>query len=227
MIERLLPAGVVSAEAFGDDPDEPVFAGEEDLVATAAPGRRLEFVTARRCARQALAELGFPPAALRIGGKREPLWPAGVAGSITHCPGYRAAAVARREVVASVGIDAETHGPLPRGVLGLVAGPAEQRHLAELAGAEPGVRWDRLLFSAKESTYKAWFPLTGRWLGFEDARLEVDPEHRTWTARLLVDGTRSDAGPPLTVVHGRFFVGDGLIVTSAVVMPHAAPPVSR
>ena len=57
MIEQLLPAGVVAVEAFEDVPDEPVFPGEEDLVANAVEGRRREFVTARRCAREALANL--------------------------------------------------------------------------------------------------------------------------------------------------------------------------
>ena len=33
------------------------------------------------------------------------------------------------------------------------------------------LHWDRILFCAKEATYKAWFPLTHRWLGFEDAHI--------------------------------------------------------
>ena len=59
------------------------------------------------------------------GAKREPLWPAGVVGSITHCDGYRAAAVARATDLATVGIDAEPHEPLPDGVLAAIALPAE------------------------------------------------------------------------------------------------------
>jgi hypothetical protein len=35
MIEQLLPADVVAVEAFDDVPGEPVFPGEEDLVANA------------------------------------------------------------------------------------------------------------------------------------------------------------------------------------------------
>ncbi|MBG0560383.1 4'-phosphopantetheinyl transferase family protein, partial [Actinoplanes aureus] len=175
MLDSLLPSPVVTAEAFADDEDEPCFPGEEDLIATAVMGRRREFVTARRCAREALARLGHPPVAIRPGPRREPLWPAGVAGSITHCKGYRGAAVARTEEVVSVGIDAEPHAPLPSRVLGVVTAPGDAEHLAELAHAEPAVHWDRLLFSAKEAVYKAWYPLTGRWLGFTDANLAVGP----------------------------------------------------
>jgi 4'-phosphopantetheinyl transferase EntD len=53
------------------------------------------------------------------------------------------------------------------GVLGIVAVAGEQERLRRLKAAAPGTCWDRLLFSAKESVYKAWFPLTGfagRWL---------------------------------------------------------------
>jgi 4'-phosphopantetheinyl transferase EntD len=90
MIEQLLPAGVVAVEVFEDVPGEPVFPGEEDLVANAVVRRRCEFVTARRCAHQALAKLGHAPAPIRTGPKREPQWPAGLVGSITHTTGLRA-----------------------------------------------------------------------------------------------------------------------------------------
>ena len=97
--------------------------------------------------------------------------------------------------------------------------------LARLERDEPATHWGRVLFSAKESIYKAWYPLTGRWLGFDDACLSVDPAGRAFTARLLVDGGRRDGGPPLTVLHGRYRVARGLIVTGVgVVTPLADPP---
>jgi 4'-phosphopantetheinyl transferase EntD len=210
MIEQLLPDGVVSVEAFADQPGEPVFPGEEDLVARAVEGRRREFVTARRCAREALGKLGHPPAPIRPGPKREPIWPAGVAGSITHCTGYRAAAVAPVTVLAGIGIDAEPHGPLPEGVEAAVTVPGEPEMLARLAVLAPATHWDRLLFSAKESVYKAWFPLARRWLGFEDARLTIDPAAGTFHAAILIDG-------PLSELTGRFVVAHGLVATAVTV----------
>ena len=77
MMERLLPSSAVTVEAFGDIPHEAPFPGEQDLIANAVPGRRGEFITARRCAREALGRLGYPPAALRPGPRREPQWPDG------------------------------------------------------------------------------------------------------------------------------------------------------
>ena len=213
MIESLLPACVVAVEAFVDVPGEAPFPGEEDLIAKAVEGRRREFITARRCAREALRAFGYPDAPIRSGPKREPQWPAELTGSITHCSGYRAAAVARTTDIDLLGIDAEPNGPLPAGVTESVTVPGEPEMLDRLHRTHPGAHWGRLLFSAKESVYKAWFPVTRRWLGFEEARLSIDPAAETFTATLLVDGTRIDGGPPLTCLRGRFVVDRGLVVT--------------
>ena len=217
MIGRLLPPATVSCEAFADLPGETPFPGEQDLIANAVAGRRQEFMTARRCAREALARLGFPPAPLLPGPRREPLWPAGAVGSITHCAGYRAAAVARSADLASVGIDAETHGPLPEGVLGQIVAAGDAALLDRLRAAHPSIHWDRLLFSAKEAVYKAWYPLTGRWLGFEDAYLSIDPVAGTFAGHLLVPGDRRDGGAGLTALPGRYLVEGGLVLTAVTV----------
>lgn len=213
MIERLLPEGVRSAYALDDVPEAVLLPGEEDLIARAVPKRRGEFSTVRHCARQALAALGEPPAPILPGVRGAPVWPAGVVGSMTHCAGYRGAAVARPEVAAGIGIDAEVHGPLPEGVLDLVSSASEREHLGQLAERRPGVWWERLLFSAKESVYKVWSPPTGRWLGFDEAELRFDAEAGTFAARILVPG-------PFAELTGRFLVADGLVLT-AITLPGA------
>ncbi|MEV4709243.1 4'-phosphopantetheinyl transferase superfamily protein [Actinoplanes sp. NPDC049316] len=209
MIARILPATVRSAYALDDPPTATLFPEEAALVATAAPKRRNEFTTVRHCARQALATLDVPPAPILRGDRGAPIWPSGIVGSLTHCAGYRAAAVARARDVTGVGIDAETHGPLPGGVLDLVSLPAEREHLAELAQQHPDVFWERLLFSAKESIYKVWFPRTGEWLGFEEAEVTFDPHGAGFSARVLRDG-------PFSSLAGRFLVVDGLVLTAIV-----------
>ena len=216
MIRRILPPGVAAAEAFADPPSVTLFPAEEAIIAKAVDKRRREFATARACARAALASLGLPPAPVLPGLRGAPQWPAGVVGSMTHCAGYRACAVAHDRDVLTIGLDAEPHDALPDGVLGAVASGDEQARLAALAIAAPGVRWDRMLFSAKESVYKAWFPLTRRWLGFEDAAITIDPANGAFTARLLVDGPEVN-GAALTGFGGRWLVGGGLIITAIVV----------
>jgi 4'-phosphopantetheinyl transferase EntD len=216
VLDEIVPAQVVAVEAFDDPADAQLHPDEDAVLRKAVAKRRIEAGTARWCARQALAKLGLPPAPILPGLRGAPVWPAGVAGSMTHCAGYRAAALAHSRDIAAIGIDAEPHTPLPDGVGDVVAGPAERRALAELADAAPEVSWDKLLFSAKEATYKAWFPLTERWLGFDDASISINPADGTFTARLLVPGPVL-AGHQLTEFSGRWLAAGGLVITAIAV----------
>ncbi|MBF6047596.1 4'-phosphopantetheinyl transferase superfamily protein [Streptomyces sp. NRRL B-1677] len=175
-------------ELFADPPGAHLYPEEARLVARAVGKRRSEFATVRLCARTALAGLGVAPGPILRGPGGAPVWPEGVVGSMTHCDGYRAAAVTKNTVVASVGIDAEPHAPLPAGIERLVALPEERRTLDRLTRTHPAVHWDRLLFSAKESTYKTWFPLTGLWLDFGDCVITPDPDNGTFHCALNVPG---------------------------------------
>jgi 4'-phosphopantetheinyl transferase EntD len=195
VIEELLPDTAVAVELRGDEAagEAPLYPEEEALVARAVAKRRREFAGVRSCARRAMEKLGVPPQPVLPGERGAPRWPDGIVGSMTHCAGFCGAALARAGDLASIGIDAEPAGPLPDGVLRAVALPAEAERLSRLAAERPEVHWDRLLFSAKESVYKAWFPLTRKWLDFSEADIEitVDPGEEpggTFRAALLVPG---------------------------------------
>jgi 4'-phosphopantetheinyl transferase EntD len=217
MLEQILPTEVAMVEAFTDVPEARLFPEEEAVIARAVSKRRREFATVRVCARTALARLGEPPAPILPGLRGAPQWPRGVAGSMTHCEGYRAAAVARITDIATLGLDAEPNEPLPDGILDVIALDRERAQVAGLLASDPGaVCWDRLLFCAKESVYKAWFPLTQRWLDFAEADIVIDALAGTFTARLLVPGP-SLAGVPLTKFSGRWLADRGLVVTAIAV----------
>jgi 4'-phosphopantetheinyl transferase EntD len=216
VIESILPPYVAAADTFDDPPGAALFPEEEAVISRAVDKRRREFTTARLCARRAMAVLGVPAAPVLPGPRGEPGWPDGVVGSMTHCAGYRAAVLGRAAEVASIGIDAEPDGPLPTGVLGEVAMPEEREHLRALAARDDRVHWERLLFSAKESVYKTWFPLTGRWLGFKEAAVEIDPAGGTFEARLLVPGPVVD-GTKITGFTGRWLAENGLVIAAIVV----------
>lgn len=220
MIEEILPPAAVAVDTREDRLDIELFPVERAALGQAVEKRRREFITARACAREALALLGLPPAPIAAGDRGQPCWPMGVVGSITHCAGYRACALARAVELVGLGIDAEPNAPLPPGLIADIACGEERRLLAELARAGPGVHWDRLLFCAKETVYKVWFPLTGCWLGFEDAVLAIDPAARTFSARLLVPwpGLELEARLPLTL-EGRWLMRDGLLL-AAIALPH-------
>jgi 4'-phosphopantetheinyl transferase EntD len=216
LLSTVLPPVLASAELYGDPADLAPLPEEEPLIARSVAKRRNEFVTVRYCARKALGDLGLPPVPILKGDKGEPCWPDGVVGSLTHCEGFRGAVVGRTAEVRSVGIDAEPHAVLPKGVLDAISLPAERSALSGLPG---GAHWDRVLFCAKEATYKAWFPLTHRWLGFEDAHITftVDGSGSAggFESKILVD-PRAESGPPLTALSGRWSVGDGLVLTAIV-----------
>ncbi len=133
---------------------------------------------------------------------------------MTHCAGYRAAAAARTDRIIGLGIDGEPHAPLPEGVLDVVAIPQDREHLVKLSRTHSGVCWDRLMYSAKETTYKIWYPLTGTWLGFEDVQLIIDPIDSTFTALLLVSAPSLN-GRPVTTITGRWLIERCLVVTAA------------
>lgn len=221
MVEEILPASVAVAASHGDILDVPLFPEEEAIVARAVDKRRREFTTARACARTALSQLGVFPQPILTGAHGAPQWPPGVVGSITHCEGYRACAVARDTDLASVGIDAERNEPLPEGLVGDIALPEELGRLRELSRRSPEVAWDRLLFSMKEAVYKAWFPLAQRWLGFEDASIEIDTEANSFSVRLLVAGPLFGDGE-LRGFSGRWLARDELVM-AAIAQP---PPAS-
>lgn len=216
LLSGVLPDVVVAAEVYSDPEGLVPLPEEEPLIARSVAKRRNEFVTVRYCARQALGQLGVAPAPILKGDKGEPCWPEGIVGSLTHCEGFRGAVVGRAGDVRSVGIDAEPHDELPKGVLDAISLPVERHQLAALPAA---LHWDRILFCAKEATYKAWFPLTHRWLGFEDAHITfaVDGSGAagTFSSSVLIDPS-AESGPPLNTLRGRWSVRDGLALTAIV-----------
>lgn len=192
--------------------DAEIYPCERPLIAAAVPARRNEFVTARACARTALGKVGCPPTGIPAALSGAPVWPAGLVGSITHCDGFRAAAVGRRRDFASLGIDAEPNRRLPDGVLYDIAACAEQRRLRQLQAERPHVWWDRLLFSVKEALYKCLAPLSeGPWTFF-DAHVDFAPEAGTFVATFARWGKQAE--PP---VEGSWSLFRGVLLAAVAV----------
>jgi enterobactin synthetase component D len=148
-----------------------------DTLERAVRKRKAEFIAGRYCARQALWHLdGTLHASIGIGADREPLWPEGWVGSITHAHGYASALVARRSNVRGVGIDSEVwvEPRIAQELGGQILTTAERyddfRHTFESPR-----HYLTLVFSAKESLYKCLFPLVNKFFGFHAAR--ILPEH--------------------------------------------------
>lgn len=237
VIAEILPPTVV-VEALREDPAVvALFPQEHALLGRAVSKRRREFATARLCAHRALEQLGMTRQPIPAGAGGEPLWPPGVLGSITHCAGYRACALARTADILALGIDAEPDRPLPDGVLAQVSLPRERQRLRALALTAGQVHcWDRLLFSAKEAIYKAWHPIVKRRLDFADAEVSIDAGTSTSSAAAARGTFSASLSPPglplaegsLTTLHGHWLARDGLLFTAvALTSPRARSAVTE
>ncbi len=214
----ILPSCVAVFETTTDIIDPPLMMEEKSALGRSADKRRREFTTGRNCARRALAMLGLPAQPILIGQGRQPLWPEGIVGSITHCDGFCGAAVVRGKELAAVGIDAELHKPLPQEAVDLVLVEAERHWVHRMSGS--GLFWDIIFFSAKESAFKALFPLTGTWLQFTDTCISVNPANQTFSVR-QVDGP-TGGYDEIVKIRGMYIMSDNKIFTSAVISRNTA-----
>ncbi|MEG2805231.1 MAG: 4'-phosphopantetheinyl transferase superfamily protein [Stenotrophomonas sp.] len=161
-------------------------------IARSVPKRQAEFLFGRLAARTALASLGCADnIEVGIGSARQPLWPAGFIGSITHAGRYAGAVVLPRDTHQGVGIDIEgvVEGDMREALLATALDPAEAMLLHEARCAH----WshDALItaaFSAKESLFKAAFGAVGRFFGFEAARC-IGWDRRTGRLHLMLTET--------------------------------------
>ena len=210
-IAALFPPSV-AVGAWPGGPEPPLFEEERSFVARAAPARIRDFARGRWCARRSLAGLGLPAVAIPVGADRQPVWPRGVVGSITHTRGLVAAVAARSGAIVGLGIDAEEHAVLEPEVRAFVLTPSEP---------SDGGRIDLVRFSAKESVFKALHPGLGRWIDFHDVEVEVAGDGELTfrpgpSGRFLADA--------LVRLRGRYEVLEAHVVTSAWVEAGAAAP---
>jgi len=223
LLREIIPEGVKYAETFGDHrgillPPEEAALGKSTL-----PKRRAEIAAGRTCARSALGELGLRNVVILPGANREPLWPAGITGSITHCTGYCAAAVAPVAVCRSIGVDAEENQPLPTELLHYISTSPERLCLSNLPAQM--IHWDRLLFVLKEAFFKAWFPMTQRFLEFHDAEVSLVPCRKEFAVKVSERALKANPGPD--TIRGRYAANERFIVASAILDPRSDPDVQR
>lgn len=173
LFHELFPPGVLTAyDGTNRIPPAPL-PEEQWLVARAVPKRSLEFARGRACAHEALGGLGIHGLPILSGARREPLWPTGVVGTISHTDGMCAAAVALASGYEGVGIDLEPERPLSARIARTVCTRSELGEAERALAFEP-LLIARLLFCAKESVYKCQYPSTSRFLTFDDVQIRLE-----------------------------------------------------
>lgn len=136
--------------------------------------RKAEFLVGRYCASKLLAKFGVAGFPLRVGENREPLWPHGFVGSISHCQNWVHCEVASAPNYAGIGVDLEQ--PICEAsfdsVRKIVITQKEQELFWETAKLfDDSLLVATLYFSAKESFFKASFGQVGHYFDFDVVHL--------------------------------------------------------
>lgn len=207
----LLPAPIAHHGGRIDRLQLPLHAAEEMFVRDAVERRRMEFTAGRTCARAVLEQHGIAECTLGMGPRREPLWPDGVVGSISHAAGYCVAAACTRTRMTGIGIDIEAATPLSETLFDLVCTPHEsawcQKQPERLAGLLA-----KFLFSAKESVFKCLYPVFREELEFADVTVDIDLH----AGRFIAHASRVALGIDTDIeLHGRLACTSFLVMTSA------------
>ena len=137
--------------------------------------RKEHYRSGRICAGEVLSKLGtIEQPVLRDPQTREPLWPEGISGAITHSGKWAAAAAGKTSDVLGIGIDLEDlERQVDSRISRHVCLPEEQKWLQE-CGEDFLEQNLKIIFSAKESIFKAFFPYTRTYLHFHDARILME-----------------------------------------------------
>ncbi len=201
---------------------DPALLAEGDFQRTAVPPpasiqrsvakRQAEFLAGRLCARAALQQLDHLDFIPAIGEDRAPVWPGHISGSITHSTGHAAAIVGHKAQWRGLGMDLENVLSLERAerLAGEILTANEMQRMA-LIPREQIALLVTLTFSAKESLFKALYPIVQKRFYFEHAEVVEWSESGVVRLRLLTD--LSSEWCDGTELVGQFAVADGQLLS--------------
>lgn len=140
--------------------------------------RQDEFILGRSVAHLALKKFGLDSVPiLRNQKTREPCWPKSIFGSITHSGCLAAAAVGLNADITGIGIDLENlSNKLDLNVQRHICVEEELEWLKKLNPKEANLHL-RIIFSAKESIFKCFFPASRTYLHFKDACIKLNEKN--------------------------------------------------
>lgn len=215
MLETLFLPPVVTVEAASDEWHGELHPSEAAVVRRAISKRKREFTAGRVCAREALRRLGIHDYPLLSAPDRLPAWPPGIVGSISHCRDYCGVVVAREGTVLGLGVDIEPSEPLERSLLELICLESERR---EVMRHRDRLDYDlgRVIFSAKESVYKCYFPRVRRFLETGDLKIDLSLERGAFSVVIRED--LAAEYERLGVLIGRFTVSRSHVFTGATLL---------
>jgi 4'-phosphopantetheinyl transferase EntD len=141
---------------------------------------------------QALEQIGIENVIIPIGKDREPIWPEGIVGSISHCDSLAGAIVSRKENHISLGLDIEEIGRVTDDLWPYVFTDREIEYLNTLPDEQKELS-STVIFSLKEAFYKFQFPITKVFLDFLDVEVQIPELNRMVVLSGLI--------PPSSLIH--------------------------
>ena len=209
ILEPLFPDGVRSVFSESAPANVDRYPEEDRFTGKMVERRLQEFQHGRHCARLALSMLGHPPGPIGRGEHREPLWPAGCIGSISHAGSHAAAAVAATDLFLGLGLDMEFADPIEDRLIASICRTEEIDHVND--GEDIGYR-AKLLFSIKESIYKCMWPLIREFVDFTEIEVRLVDDSDRYEA--IAHTAKCDA-VPVDRLSGRYRRYGKLILASA------------
>lgn len=161
-----------------------VLSDEMSAIRRAREPRAREFASGRAAARDAMRGFGLGERSIPMGQDRAPVWPEGMTGSITHDDRACVAIAASLDSYRALGADLEPDIDFPEELVTEICTRKEQLWLRQQPFSARG-RYARMIFSAKECTYKCQYVLTGEMLEFHDLEITFSSEKSRFNAYLL------------------------------------------
>ncbi|SON51835.1 4'-phosphopantetheinyl transferase family protein [Vibrio tapetis] len=160
-----------NAEVFTSDIYEKLTFQEPSHIRKAVTKRRAEFLAGRLAAMVALESLNARDVSVSTGMHRNPIWPDGYVGSISHTSERAIAVVSQDHAVTFVGIDHEAIIPMnvATKIAPQILTSDEMQLYYQLSMSF--TQFCTIIFSAKESLFKAIYPKVEMYINFSEARV--------------------------------------------------------
>lgn len=204
MLDKIVPSSVSLKIADDEMWDKSLSEQEESYLINSVEKRKREFRAGRNAAKEALKQIGCTgEIVIPVGEMRQPVWPNGFTGSISHTNNYCAAVIARRRDYLSIGIDVEASSPLEPDLHKLICTKTERDWLkSQVKPAELA----KLIFCIKEAIFKAYYPIYSVFFEFQDAEVFINLSTNEFKADI-----RQVESMPAFHCGGRFSIGGDIV----------------
>lgn len=174
--------------------------------------RKAEYIAGRFCALKILNSLDIACENISSNEDRTPIWPPNILGSITHSENYVSVSITNNSSILGIGRDSEFI--FPKMTAEKVKPIIIQDDELELINGLKKEEFLSLIYSAKESFYKAVYPSTKKPFYFDDVSiLEINDSYFKIKAK-------KNLGPFFKtdqIFKGEFIFSDGLVHTGIII----------